>query len=211
MSYAEDELIAISALQHLSFCPRQCALIHVERIWRENMLTAQGRVMHEKAHSGLSETRGDVRISRSVALRSLELGITGVADVVEFHRQPDGSSIPFPVEYKLGQPKVGNCDRVQLCAQAICLESMLDVAIPCGALFYGRNHRREQVAFTPELRAETAEMCSQVHALIAAGVTPAPVYSKRCKSCSLFDICMPKKILVGARAYIKRHIKESVE
>ena len=211
MSYAEDELVPISALQHFSFCPRVCALIHIERIWQENLLTAQGRAMHEKAHSGESETRGNVRISRSVALRSLELGVSGVADVVEFHRQPDGSSVPFPVEYKLGKPKEGNCDRVQLCAQAVCLEFMLKIPVPCGALFYGRNRRREAVDFTLELRCETAELCRQVHALIAACITPAPVYNKRCRSCSLFDICMPKKISVGAAAYIKRCVKESIE
>jgi CRISPR-associated exonuclease Cas4 len=211
MSYAEDELIPISALQHFSFCPRQCALIHVERIWHENMLTAQGRVMHEKAHSGESETRGDIRIARGVALRSLEFGISGVADVVEFHRQSDGSALPFPVEYKLGKPKEGNCDRVQLCAQAVCLEAMLNIPVPCGALFYGRNRRREPVDFTEDLRSETAELCRLVHELIAACLTPAPIYNKRCLSCSLYDLCMPKKMSIGATAYIKRHMKEAVE
>jgi CRISPR-associated exonuclease Cas4 len=183
-------------------------LIHIERVWQENMLTAEGRAMHEKAHSGDSETRGDVHIARGLALRSLELGITGVADVVEFHRQPDGSSVPFPVEYKHGKPKEGNCDRVQLCAQALCLESMLKVAVPEGALFYGRSRRREPVALTDALRIETAELCRKVHQLLNSCVTPAPVYSPRCRSCSLYDICMPKKVFISAERYIERFLKK---
>lgn len=211
MSYSEDDFIPISALQHFSFCPRQCALIHVERAWQENVLTAEGRVLHEKAHSGECETRGDIRISRGIALRSLELGLTGVADVVEFHRRPDGSSTPFPVEYKRGLPKAGNCDRVQLCAQAICLESMLAVAVPEGALFYGIDRRREPIAFTPELRAETVALCIAVHNLLQTCVTPPPEYSTKCRSCSLLDLCMPKKIRVNAKVYINRFLKEESE
>jgi len=211
MIYNDADFIVISALQHFSFCPRQCALIHVEQVWQENRLTAQGRVMHEKAHSGECETRGDIRISRGVALRSLELGLTGVADVVEFHRQPDGTSIPFPVEYKLGQPKENNCDRVQLCAQAVCLEAMLATCVPEGALFYGRNRRREAVDFNSALRAETALLCQQVHSLIETAVTPPPVYSKKCLSCSLLDICLPNKISINAGAYINRCMKEAAE
>lgn len=208
MNYADSDFIAISALQHYSFCPRQCALIHVEQVWQENMLTAEGRAMHDKAHSGESETRGDVRIARGVALRSAELGITGVADVVEFHKQLDDSVVPFPVEYKHGKPKEGNCDRIQLCAQAVCLESMLDVEVPCGALFYGRNRRREPVDFSVELRCETAELSRKVHQLINSCETPAPEYSQRCRSCSLFDLCMPRKVCVSADAYIERSLNK---
>jgi len=211
MSYIDTDLVLISALQHYSFCPRQCALIHVERVWQENMLTAEGRVLHEKAHSGDCETRGNIRISRGIALRSLEIGVTGVADVVEFHRQPDGTVIPFPVEYKLGKPKEGNCDRVQLCAQAICLEEMLSVEVPAGALFYGRNRRREPVEIGEQLRQETAALCREVHNLIIAGKTPPPEYSKKCRSCSLFDICMPNKINLKVGAYIKKYMGEPDE
>ena len=209
--YSDCELIPISALQHYSFCPRQCALIHVEQVWVENRLTAEGRAMHEKAHSADCETRGDVRISRGIALRSLKIGVTGVADVVEFHRQPDKTTIPFPVEYKLGKPKEGNCDRVQLCAQAMCLEEMLAVDVPKGALFYGRNRRREPVCFTDALRNESAELCKSVHSLILACETPAPVYTPRCRSCSLFDLCMPKKIAIKAESYIKRYMEDVEE
>jgi CRISPR-associated exonuclease Cas4 len=211
MSYSENDLVPISSLQHFSFCPRQCALIHVEQLWHENMLTAEGRVMHDNAHSGDEECRGNVRISRGIALRSLELGITGVADVVEFHKMPDGTVRPFPVEYKHGKPKEGNCDRVQLCAQAICLEAMLNTQVPSGALFYGRTRRREDVAFTDDLRRETAELCRAVHALIESAQTPAPAYSKRCRSCSLYDLCMPKKICAKAGFYIDRCLKENEE
>jgi CRISPR-associated exonuclease Cas4 len=209
MSYDESSLIALSALQHYSFCPRQCALIHVEQLWHENRLTAEGRAMHEKAHSGDSETRGNVRIARSIALRSLELGITGVADVVEFHTLSDGSIRVFPVEYKHGKPKDGNCDRVQLCAQAMCLEEMLSNQILCGALFYGRTRRREEVEFSDELRTETVDLCRKVHALIDSSITPPPVYSPRCRSCSLYDLCMPKKIVLKANNYIDRNLQEN--
>lgn len=211
MSYSENDLFPISALQHYSFCPRQCALIHVERVWQENIFTAEGHALHDKAHSGENETRGNIRIARGIALRSLELGVTGVADVVEFHTLEDDSVQPFPVEYKHGKPKEGNCDRIQLCAQAICLEAMLNVHVPKGALFYGRSRRREQVDFTEALRAETTMLCSKVHALMESCETPAPVYSQRCRSCSLFDICMPKKISVKADAYIDRFLEESEE
>ena len=208
MSCPENELIPISALQHFSFCPRQCALIHIERVWQENMLTAEGRAMHEKTHSGETETRGNVRISRGLALRSLELGVTGVSDVVEFHRQKNNTTVPFPVEYKHGKPKEGNCDRVQLCAQAMCLESMLKKDVPEGALFYGRSRRREAVTFTDDLRAETKELCRKVHQLVSSCKTPPPVYSSRCRSCSLYDICMPKKVAISAEKYIDRFLKK---
>ena len=211
MTYPENNFIPISALQHYSFCPRQCALIHVEQIWHENMLTAEGRAMHEKAHSGESETRGDVRIARSIALRSFELGITGVADVVEFHTLSDGVILAFPVEYKRGKPKDGNCDRVQLCAQAMCLEEMLNTQISRGALFYGKTRRREEVEFSDELRTETVDLCRKVHALIDSSITPSPVYSPRCRSCSLYDLCMPKKIVLKVKNYIDRNLQENEE
>jgi len=122
MSYLEDDLIQLSALQHYAFCPRQCALIHVEQVWSENLLTAEGRIMHEHVHEEGDESRGDIRIERGVSLRSLQLGLIGKADVIEYHRQPDGSWQAFPVEYKRGKPKPDDSDKIQLCAQAICLE-----------------------------------------------------------------------------------------
>ena len=194
MNYSEDDLILLSALQHYIFCPRQCALIHVEQVWSENRLTAEGRIMHERVHEEGRESRGNVRIEHGVPLRSLRLGLSGMADVVEFHRQPDGCWKPFPVEYKRGKPKPDDCDRVQLCAQALCLEEMLKVEIPSGAIFYGKTRHRHDVVFDEALRKETEETAEQVHKLIESGVTPRPVYQSKCDSCSLFESCLPKTI-----------------
>ena len=189
-----DNLLMISALQHYAFCPRQCALIHVEQIWQESGRTAEGRIMHERVHDEGSESRGNIRIERGVALRTLRLGLIGKADVVEFHRQADGSWLPFPVEYKRGKPKVDDCDKIQLCAQAICLEEMLGVKIPAGALFYGQTRHRLDVVFNEDLRRETEETARQAHELIASGRTPPPIYEKRCNSCSIMSECLPKTI-----------------
>ena len=134
-TYNEDDLIQLSALQHLVFCERQCALIHIEQLWSENLFTAEGRIMHDKVDTANRESRGNIRIEYGVPMRSLRLGLIGKADAVEFHRNGD-KWIPFPVEYKRGKPKGGNCDKVQLCAQALCLEEMMNVEIPVGVLFY---------------------------------------------------------------------------
>lgn len=205
-----DDLLMISALQHYAFCPRQCALIHIEQIWQESGRTAEGRIMHERVHDESRESRGDVRIDYGVSLRSLRLGLIGKADVVEFHRRPDGSWLPFPVEYKRGKPKADDCDKVQLCAQAICLEEMLSVAIPEGALFYGQTRHRLDVVFDEVLRRETEETARLTHALIASGRTPPPVYEKRCESCSLMADCLPKTIQKrrSVRNYLTRILGE---
>jgi CRISPR-associated exonuclease Cas4 len=208
--FSEDDLIPISALQHLAFCERQCALIHVEQLWDENRLTAEGRILHERVHDGGPETRGGVHVARGVRLRSLRLGLSGVADVVEFHKSEDGTGTalpgfrglwrPFPVEYKRGKPKHGDCDAVQLCAQAICLEEMLSVSVPEGALFYGQPRRRQAVTFDPALRKETERLASRAHEIIRAGVTPEPVLGKHCKSCSLERLCLPNQTPRGGGA-----------
>lgn len=207
--YPEDDLIIVSALQHFVFCARQCALIHIEQAWVENRLTAEGRIMHECVHEGSDESRGDVRIARGLPLRSLRLGLVGVTDVVEFHR-PSGLSErgteqagkadrwrPFPVEYKRGKPKPEHCDSIQLCAQAMCLEEMLGVEVPEGALFYGKTRRRLDVAFTVELRREVEEAALEVRRLLESGTTPKAAYSKKCESCSLFADCLPKAAARG--------------
>ncbi|MDP3919322.1 MAG: CRISPR-associated protein Cas4 [Candidatus Omnitrophota bacterium] len=190
--FVEDELIPISALQHLFFCERQCALIHIEQTWNENLFTAEGRIMHERTHEQGQESRGKVRIERGLSLRSLRLGLIGKADVVEFHREEGVRWQPFPVEYKRGKPKADDCDKVQLCAQAMCLEEMLTVSITEGALFYGKTRHRFNVVFDEKLRKKTEETAMRVHELIASGVTPKPVYEKRCKSCSLMGQCLPQ-------------------
>lgn len=194
MNYTEDELIPLSALQHYVFCERQCALIHIEQIWEENKLTAEGRIMHERVHEVESESRGDVRIERGVPLRSLRLGLIGKADVVEFHKVEGGLWQPFPVEYKHGKPKPDRCDEVQLCAQAMCLEEMMEFEVIRGALFYGKTRHRHDVTFDTDLRKETADISERAIKLIASGLTPKPVFSKKCKQCSLIEFCMPKSV-----------------
>ena len=203
--YAEDELLPLSALQHLLFCERQCALIHLEQVWDENRLTAEGRVLHERVHEAGDEKRGDVRLARALRLRSLQLGLIGVADVVEFQRAGQVWT-PFPVEYKRGQPKHNDCDRVQLCAQALCLEEMLNQPVPAGALFYGTIRRRLDVAFDTALRELTAQTAARLHKLLAAGVTPPAVCAPKCESCSLVGLCLPATTTRGGstRDYLRR-------
>jgi len=208
-TYSEEDFIMISALQHYVFCPRQCALIHTEQVWTESRLTAEGRLMHERVHEAGDESRGNVRIARGVPLRSLRLGLVGMADVVEFHREGKNLWQPFPVEYKRGKPKPDHSDMVQLCAQAICMEEMLSVSIPKGAIFYGRTRRRLDVVFDDALRKETEETARKAHELIKSGVTPPPVYEKRCESCSLIKECLPKNI--EKRLPVKRYLARMVD
>jgi len=195
--YAEDELLPLSGLQHLLYCERQCALIHVEAQWAENRFTAEGNLNHERVHSGGRSSAPGLRTAFSLHLRSLTLGLSGVADVVEF-RQPEGAKPgdpwqPFPVEHKRGKPKPGDADRVQLCAQAICLEEMLDANIPAGALFSGQTRRRQDVSFDAPLRAATRAAAQRFHALMAEGRTPPARYeTARCDACSLLSLCQPK-------------------
>jgi len=217
MSYTEDDLLPLSAMQHLLFCKRQCALIHIEQAWVENLYTAEGRIMHERVDSGGQASRGEVRVEYGVPLRSFQLGVTGKADVVEFHRKAGTGETkramwqPFPVEYKRGKPKKGNYDKVQLCAQAICLEEMLDVEIPCGALFYGKTRRRQDVLFEGNLRLETENAAKELHTLIKSGQTPKPVYTKKCDSCSFVNLCLPKTLgkMRSANDYLFKVIRES--
>ena len=209
MTYTEDDLIMVSALQHIAFCPRQCALIHVEQIWSESGLTAEGRIMHERVHEEQRESRGDVRIEYGIPLRSLRLGLIGKADVVEFHRLDKETWQPFPVEYKRGKPKLDHCDMIQLCAQAMCLEEMLSISVPKGAIFYGRTRRRLDVSFDDALRQETEEAAKQARQLINSGITPPPVYEKRCESCSLIGECLPKKI--GKKPSVKHYLTRMIE
>ena len=208
--YSEDDLLPISALQHLVFCDRQCALIHVEQAWDENRLTAEGRIMHERVHELGEESRRDVRIARGLALRSLRLGFTGKADVVEFQRVERGIWRPFPVEHKRGKPKPDDSDRVQLCSQALCLEEMLGIDVPSGAIFYGKTRHRLEVVFDDSLRSKTEAFSGELHELIGAGITPKPVYSKKCRSCSLADRCLPQVIRgkKTVRAYLDRILEE---
>lgn len=188
--FAEDNLLPISALQHLLFCERQCALIHVERLWVENRLTIEGTILHKRADSGKSESRRGDRASRSLPVRSLELGLFGIADVARYERGVGGSIVP--IEYKRGRPKKNDCDRVQLCAQALCLEEMHGRPIPFGEIFYGKIRRKVRVEFTPELRQTTKGAAARLHELIRSGRTPPAELGPKCARCSLRGVCMPK-------------------
>lgn len=220
--YTEDDLLPLSGLQHLLFCERQCALIHLEQIWVENRLTVEGRHLHEKSDSGVRESRGDLRIARGLPLHSFRLGLSGKADTVELHRlsgaEPGAGALlpglsglwrPFPVEYKRGKPKSHRADEVQLCAQALCLEEMLGAPVPAGALYYGETRHRLDVPFDAELRRLTEQAAARFHALIASGVTPTPVREPKCDSCSLLEVCMPAAPGRSARSYLADLLRQT--
>ncbi len=212
--FAEEELLPLSALQHLVFCERQCGLIFVDQLWSDNPLTLEGSFLHDRTHDSgpRREVRGDLLICRGLPVRSLQLGVSGIADVVEFHRRslPAGATreepslatavplpglggvwTPFPVEFKRGRPKPDHSDEVQLCAQGICLEEMLSVAVPAGALFYGATHRRHEVALTKALREETIRASQRLRELVASGVVPRVARQPKCRGCSLRELCRP--------------------
>ncbi|MBU0995911.1 MAG: CRISPR-associated protein Cas4 [Proteobacteria bacterium] len=203
----DADFLPISALQHYIFCPRQCALIHVERLWFENKFTAEGKVMHERVDKGGERDRGTVRVEYGLHLVCHKLGLFGQADVVEFHLTDKESNAwaPCPVEYKRGKPKRDNSDKVQLCAQALCLEEMYHVGIPEGVLFYGTTRRRQLVIFSPELRQETADTARLLQDMIQNRVTPEPAYNKKCENCSFVDFCMPR-VCKGksVKSYLKK-------
>ncbi|MEA3493565.1 MAG: CRISPR-associated protein Cas4 [Candidatus Margulisiibacteriota bacterium] len=211
--YSEDNYIMLSALQHYAFCPRQCALIHLEDAWNENVFTAEGRAMHERVHDDERESRRGVKIERGMLLESKKYGLKGKADVVEFYAGEKGKLVPFPVEYKRGKPKPDNRDKVQLCAQALCLEEMTEEPVKKGALFYGKTRRRLEVSFDQALRRETIEMVSKLREMLRSGITPKAKYSSKCRSCSLNDLCMPKiaSRSKSVKKYVKEMVKESCE
>lgn len=197
--HQEDDFLPLSGIQHFAFCRRQWALIHIEQAWQENVLTIEGTILHEKAHEAGKETRKDIVISRSLQVFSHTLGVRGVCDIVEFHCQEDGIELfgragkftAIPVEYKRGKPKENNADLLQLCAQAICLEEMLQCRIPEGFLFYGETRRRLAVSFTDELRQAVQDMFVEMHKYHKRGYTPKVKTGKHCRACSLADICLP--------------------
>lgn len=217
MKYSEEDYLLLSGIQHFAFCRRQWALIHIENQWAENERTVDGTIMHEKAHSGDAESRGDAVIMRAVRVFSATLGVSGECDVVEFHRNADGISLnghdglwqPYPVEYKRGKPKEHNADEMQLCAQAMCLEEMLCCTIPCGALFYGEPRRRTEVEFTPELRRAVEDSLNEMHDYYKRGYTPKANPHKGCSACSLKEICLPKMVQrKSVAAYVEGALNE---
>jgi len=189
--YTEDDFFQISALQHYVYCPRQCALIHVEDVWKENVFTVRGDILHEKVDTDTYESRGTIKTVRGLKIHSFRLGISGRCDVVEFVRRQTEMSV-VPVEFKAGKPKDDISDKVQLCAQALCLEEMLNTSVKHGAFFYAKIRRRVQVEIDENLRKQTEEIISKVREIITKKQTPAAGYSAKCRSCSLEPVCLPK-------------------
>ena len=217
--YSEDDLLPLSALTDIAFCERRAALHQLEQLWTENVATAEGHILHDKVHNSGGESRGDIRISRGLRIRSMRLGLTGVADVVEFHRCEDaGIGItlpnsqkrwtPFPVEYKRGILRHEESFEIQLCAQALCLEEMLSCNIKEGALFYGISKRRKNVSFNAGLRSAVENAVERLHKLVAEGITPPAIYEKKCDSCSLLNVCMPKT--AGNRKSARKYLQSVI-
>ena len=214
--YAEEDYLMLSGIQHFAFCKRQWALIHIEQQWAENYRTTAGELMHKKAHDeGSFEKRGDLLIVRGLRIASHELGLSGQCDVVEFHQSEegidlfgyDGKWIPLPIEYKHGTPKENKADELQLCAQAACLEEMFQTSISGGFLYYGENRRRRKVEFTEDLRSEMRKTAQKMHEMFKRGHTPNVKTSKRCKACSLANLCLPKlQKGMDVGQYIKQNV-----
>ena len=214
----DDLLFPLSAVSHYSFCPRRCALIHLERIWAENYFTASGKELHAVADDGGSESRKERRIARSLRLVSHELGINGISDIVEFRRDDErgvlvrrwpGRWVPYPVEYKWGTAKNEEPYRKQLCAQAMCLEEMFQTTIKEGALYLGTKKHRAAVRFDENLRTATRQTCREVKRLLVSGETPPPSFGKWCASCSLVEECRPKLVASrrSARAWLEKEME----
>lgn len=203
--YQEDDLLLLSGIQHMAFCERQWALIHIEQVWAENVRTLEGKYLHEKADDPFeNETRKDIRIVRAMPIVSYKLGLRGVADIVEFNRiedKPEGIAVqldnrkgwwrPYPVEYKRGRPKKDDRDAVQLCAQAIALEEMLKIRIERGFLYYGQTKHRERIVFNDVLRARVEDLATKMHKMFSEGKTPRAQKGKHCSLCSLVEYCQP--------------------
>ncbi|HUN83344.1 MAG TPA: CRISPR-associated protein Cas4 [Terracidiphilus sp.] len=215
--YSEEDLLPLSGLQHLAFCERRWALIHLEQQWEENLFTAEGNLLHEKAHSAEIESRPDALVRRTLPLRSFRLGISGQADIVEFlpceksergvpmpHRK--GLWKPYPVEYKRTRDQHGSIAyRIQLCAQALCLEEMLQVPVPSGAVFDGKAKRREAVIFDEPLRQEVEHYAALMHQILHSGMTPRAIFAKKCEGCSMKLVCLPSVVAsASASRYLTR-------
>ena len=210
----------LSGIQHFVFCKRQWALIEIEEQWADNLRTIEGNILHQRAHEGPTlESRGQLLISREMRVFSAKLGISGICDVVEFHRctQQEGISLfqkegfyrVVPVEYKKGEPKISDADRLQLVAQAVCLEEMLCTDIPYGYLYYGATRHREKVEITQEFRQKLENVCAQMHDLFQRRHTPMVKRTKACNACSLKEICLPKLLKrPSVHDYIRRQTGE---
>lgn len=219
--YEEDEFLMLSGIQHFAFCRRQWALIHIEQEWAENYRTVDGDIFHETAHKDdFTEKRNNVIITRGLRIFSRSLGLSGNCDVVEMHENKhgitlknyEGTYLPYPIEYKRGKPKEDAIDELQLCAQAICLEEMLLCEIQEGALFYGEPYHRVKVKFTEELREMVRTYANEMHELYKKGYTPKVKTSKKCKSCSLEQLCLPKlNQQLSVENYFNKYLNDGVD
>lgn len=218
-SYAEEEYLPISGIQHFAFCRRQWALIYLEQQWTENLRTVEGELLHQRPHDeSRAEKRGGLLTLRGMRVSSAALGVAGTCDVVEFLADKDGAALfgregkwrPYLVEYKRGRSKESDVDRLQLCCQAMCLEEMLAAAIPEGSLFYGEPRRRERVALTAELRGQVREMAREMHEYARRGHTPRVKTGPSCRACSLQELCLPR-LYRGSSAveYLRRGLEET--
>ncbi len=185
--------VPISALEHYSYCPRQCALIHVEQTYEENLFTIRGSLAHERVDSGSATAAGDVRVVRGMPLWSERLGLRGKADVVEF--RPEG---PYPIEYKSGR-RLGPHADYQVCAQALCLEEMLGADVPRGAIYHQASRSRHEVLFDSSIRSQTITIAAAIRELLREHRLPPAVNDARCPNCSLIDACLPSGISEPAR------------
>jgi CRISPR-associated exonuclease Cas4 len=181
--------IMLSALEHYAYCPRQCALIHLEQVWDENLYTMRGRDVHENVDVESSHELTGVRYERALPIWSRRLNLVGRADMVEFH-----GDVPYPVEYKSGRHRKGHPETVQLCAQAICLEEMFSVKVERGALFWHGSRERREIVFTDAMRRQVEEVAAAVHDMVAKRITPPPVNDNRCRECSLKESCLPHAV-----------------
>ncbi len=231
--FSESELLPLSAIQHFVFCNRRAALIFIEGLWEDNLPTAEGALLHSRAHEYEVEKRGRIRIVRGLRLHSLELGLSGIADVVEFHSPEEsgqaaargepgsvasssiaklsGFSQPFPIEYKRGKLRREAAYEVQLCAQAMCLEEMLNIGVPCGAIYYGKTGRRYEISFIADLREQTQAAALGLRKLFDSGITPKQPYQPKCEKCSMLPVCLPKvtgRARDPANRYVEKEIKE---
>lgn len=212
---ADEEYLALSGIQHFAFCRRQWGLIHIEQVWQENLLTSLGRVVHSRAHDASErERRGDVLIVRNLYVSSSVLRLEGRCDVVEFFRSDEGCPLfgedglwsVRPVEYKRGSSKNHDADRLQLCAQAMCLEEMLSCEIGQGDLYYGASRHRETVVFADGLRESVTACAKEMHALYARRYVPRVKKKESCRSCSLNDICYAEILDRSVKEYISDYV-----
>lgn len=212
-------MLQLSGIQHYVFCPRQWALIHLEQLWADNCLTAEGTLLHENVDNPFfRETNGSQTITlRGLHVASPVLGLSGIADAVELYpycnapatknellksRQFDA----LPIEYKRGKPKTNDCDRIQVAAQAIILEEMLGVKIRKGAVFYWETRHREYFDISEELRVEVLRVAAEMHSAVKSNTLPTAIKRAHCRNCSLLDFCLPS--LNGRSA--KKYISDSI-